>query len=105
MNLMSCPVKQEGSAEQVQAAEVYYSEYLGLDKLLTAQTPLSKVEESDKPAHEEMLFIIIHQTYELWFKQIMHELRDLNRIMAQPKMPERDLSVAVSRLERITKIQ
>lgn len=47
-----------------------YSSYLRLDKVLTAQTPLSQ------PAHhDEMLFIIQHQTAELWFKLVIHELR------------------------------
>ena len=47
-----------------------YSGYLQLDKLLTAQAPLSQ------PAHhDEMLFIIQHQTSELWFKLVLHELR------------------------------
>ena len=53
---------------------MYYSEYLQLDKILQAQFP-----ESDKEnikADDEMMFIIIHQTYELWFKQIIHELND-----------------------------
>ena len=51
-------------------SSVYYPDYLQLDKILGAQAP-----ESDKqgaPAHDEMLFIIIHQTYELWFKQVLH---------------------------------
>jgi tryptophan 2,3-dioxygenase len=47
-----------------------YSGYLQLDKLLAAQTPLS-----DPPHHDEMLFIIQHQTSELWFKLVLHELR------------------------------
>jgi tryptophan 2,3-dioxygenase len=46
-----------------------YSRYLKLDEILSAQEPLS-----DGPEHDEMLFIIIHQVYELWFKQILHEL-------------------------------
>jgi len=46
-----------------------YTSYLAVDELLNLQRPLS-----DGPEHDEMLFIIIHQTYELWFKQIMHEL-------------------------------
>ena len=46
-----------------------YGSYLGLDELLSLQRPLSK------PArHDELLFIIIHQVYELWFKQLLHEL-------------------------------
>ena len=47
-----------------------YSGYLQLDKLLSAQVPLSS-----PPHHDEMLFIIQHQTSELWFKLILHELR------------------------------
>jgi len=47
-----------------------YAGYLNLDKLLSAQTPLS-----NPPHHDEMLFIIQHQTSELWFKLILHELR------------------------------
>src|ERR1700730_16527031 len=47
-----------------------YGGYLKLDKLLAAQTPLS-----NPPHHDEMLFIIQHQTSELWFKLILHELR------------------------------
>lgn len=46
-----------------------YSNYLRLDELLTIQTP-----KSSGPEHDEMLFIVIHQVYELWFKQLLHEL-------------------------------
>ena len=46
-----------------------YSSYLHLDELLSLQKP-----ESPGPEHDEMLFIVIHQTYELWFKQLLHEL-------------------------------
>lgn len=45
-----------------------YTEYLALDDLLAAQRP-----RSDE--HDEMLFIVVHQVYELWFKQLLHELR------------------------------
>ena len=48
---------------------VTYSSYLGVDELLNLQRLAS-----EGPEHDEMLFIIIHQTYELWFKQILHEL-------------------------------
>src|ERR1700740_420023 len=47
-----------------------YSEYLSLDGLLAQQRPLSD-------EHDELLFIVIHQVYELWFKQCLHELRHL----------------------------
>ncbi len=46
-----------------------YSDYLMLDELLKLQQP-----KSDAPEHDEMLFIVIHQVYELWFMQILHEL-------------------------------
>ncbi len=49
-----------------------YSSYLRLDDLLTCQRPLS-----DGPEHDEMLFIVIHQVYELWFKQLLHEIDHL----------------------------
>ena len=49
-------------------AGITYADYLRLDQLLGAQQPLS-------PLHDEMLFIVIHQTKELWMKQMLHELR------------------------------
>lgn len=49
-----------------------YSSYLRLEELLALQTP-----RSEGPEHDEMLFIVIHQVYELWFKQILHELDSL----------------------------
>jgi tryptophan 2,3-dioxygenase len=51
-----------------------YANYLDLEKLLTLQNP-----RSSPPEHDEMLFIIIHQTYELWFKQLLHEFEKINR--------------------------
>ena len=50
----------------------YYADYLKLDRLLSTQAPESA--RHGRPAHDEMLFIIVHQAYELWFKQILHEL-------------------------------
>jgi tryptophan 2,3-dioxygenase len=46
-----------------------YGSYLKVDELLSLQHPLSR-----PPHHDEMLFIVIHQVYELWFKQLLHEL-------------------------------
>lgn len=53
-----------------------YTSYLAVDELLSLQRPLSQ-----GPEHDEMLFIIIHQTYELWFKQIIHEFVEAQRAM------------------------
>lgn len=50
-----------------------YNSYLAVDELLKLQKPLSKALGSEGPEHDEMLFIIIHQSYELWFKQLIHE--------------------------------
>ncbi len=51
-----------------------YASYLDLEKLLTLQKP-----RSSPPEHDETLFIIIHQTYELWFKQLLHEFEKIKR--------------------------
>lgn len=54
-----------------------YGSYLRLGELLELQTPVS-----DGPEHDEMLFIVIHQVYELWFKEILHELAHLQTLLA-----------------------
>ncbi len=82
---------------------VHYIKYLELDKVLNAQHPLSCVEGKD-PAHEEMLFIIIHQTYELWFKQIIHEIDSAMDLLKKEKVKEEHVSLIVSRTERVNKI-
>lgn len=50
-----------------------YTSYLAVDELLQLQRPQSKLKGQEE--HDELLFIIIHQTYELWFKQILHEFK------------------------------
>ncbi|MEX0915256.1 MAG: tryptophan 2,3-dioxygenase family protein [Wenzhouxiangellaceae bacterium] len=60
---------EEGIATEL-GGRLDYQGYLGLDRVLDAQHPLS-----DPPHHDEMLFIIQHQTAELWFKLIIHELK------------------------------
>ena len=82
---------------------VYYGDYLQLERLLTSQLP--KSDEYGKPAHDEMLFIIVHQAYELWFKQIIHELDSVLDIFSKEKIDEKNLGVCVARLRRITAIQ
>ncbi len=82
---------------------VYYAEYLHLDELLGAQRP--KSEEVGRDAHDEMLFIITHQAYELWFKQVRWELDSVIDTFDDDHVDDRDVSVAVHRLERIVAIQ
>lgn len=59
-------------------ASLTYSSYLQVEELLHLQTP-----RSDGPEHDEMLFIIIHQVYELWFKQVLHEMDYLYQLLLQ----------------------
>jgi tryptophan 2,3-dioxygenase len=83
---------------------VHYHSYLELDKLLDAQHPRS-IQVEHKEAHDEMLFIIMHQVYELWFKQIIHELTYISGMFDDEHMDEREISSAVAGLERIIEIQ
>jgi tryptophan 2,3-dioxygenase len=57
---------------------VTYGSYLAIDELLGLQRP-----RSEGPEHDEMLFIVIHQVYELWFKEILHELDQVMRWLAR----------------------
>ena len=74
------------------ASRMSYADYLQLDKILNAQTPLSK-------AHDEILFIIQHQTSELWMKLAIHELSAATRAIA-----EDDLQPAFKMLARVARI-
>ena len=83
---------------------IHYQGYLELEKILDAQHPRS-AELEEKPAHDEMLFIIVHQVYELWFKQIIHELESVVEMFEKQWVDERNIGSAVSRLERVVEIQ
>ncbi|HLF20751.1 MAG TPA: tryptophan 2,3-dioxygenase family protein [Bacteroidota bacterium] len=82
---------------------LYYADYIQLEKLLSSQAPKSV--EVGKQAHDEMLFIIVHQVFELWFKEILYELDSIRNIFAQDYIDEKQIGIAVSRLQRITEIQ
>ena len=69
-----------------------YGDYLHLDEILNAQHPLS-------PAHDEMLFIVQHQTSELWMKLMLHELHAAVRCIAQERLPD-----AFKMLARVSRI-
>ena len=74
-------------------AGMTYADYLKLDPLLSAQQPLSEL-------HDEMLFIVIHQTKELWMKQMLHELE-----LAIPLIAEDRFAEAYKAMARISRIQ
>ncbi|GAB3568215.1 tryptophan 2,3-dioxygenase family protein [Amycolatopsis endophytica] len=70
-------------------ASLTYTSYLALDDLLAAQHPRSE-------EHDELLFIVIHQVYELWFKQMLHELAWL-----RDKLAAGDTAHAIRTLRRV----
>ncbi len=72
-----------------------YGDYLALDQLLTAQHP-----RSEPPQHDELLFIVQHQTSELWLKLMLHELRSARALLASD-----ELAPMLKRLARIKRIQ
>jgi tryptophan 2,3-dioxygenase len=78
---------------------VVYWEYLQLEKLLGCQDPPDADDESPAPSarplahHDEMLFIVVHQAFELWFKQMLHEVRRARDLLGRPGRPEADRRV------------
>lgn len=82
---------------------LYYPDYLGLDKLLSCQKPVSFAKGD--PCHDEMLFVIIHQSYELWFKQLLFELDSVREILSELTVGEKRISLVLHRLTRIREIQ
>jgi tryptophan 2,3-dioxygenase len=77
---------------------VTYSTYLAIDELLATQRPLSRGADG-RPEHDELLFIVIHQVYELWFKQLLHELGEVQR-----SLEAGDTDTSLHLLNRILKI-
>ncbi|MCI4667261.1 MAG: tryptophan 2,3-dioxygenase [Bacteroidia bacterium] len=82
---------------------IHYKNYLGLENILGAQNPRSASIDAE-PAHEEMLFIIVHQSYEIWFKQIIHELDSVIEMFRKKSVDERNIGTAVVRLDRVKEI-
>ena len=82
---------------------LYYWDYLQLDRILDAQTLESA--KRGAPAHDEMLFIVVHQAFELWFKQILHELDAVLAIMGGEEVAEKEIGRGVHALRRINEIQ
>jgi tryptophan 2,3-dioxygenase len=81
---------------------VYYADYLQLGTLLSAQQPESA--KRGRPAHDETLFIIVHQAYELWFKQILHELDRIQAEFSRVPLKDEALGRIVHGLDRIDEI-
>ncbi|MFT3679107.1 MAG: tryptophan 2,3-dioxygenase family protein [Ferruginibacter sp.] len=81
---------------------VHYGDYLELDKILNAQHPESFKKENIA-AHDEMLFIVIHQAYELWFKQVQFEIDAVIKTLAKSSLDDNsaELKTIVHRLKRV----
>mmetsp|Transcript_56736 Transcript_56736/g.78689 ORF Transcript_56736/g.78689 Transcript_56736/m.78689 type:complete len:409 (+) Transcript_56736:187-1413(+) len=81
---------------------ISYGEYLQLDGLLSLQAPRST--QYGKPAHDEPLFICVHQVYELWFKQVLHEIDSVASLLTSlDKMADESPMLKISqRLQRVT---
>ena len=85
----------EAGIERDFSAQMSYGDYLRLDLLLAAQQP-----QSSPPQHDELLFIVQHQTSELWLKLMVHELRSARDLLRTD-----DLAPALKRLARVKHIQ
>ena len=90
-----CPMHGGGGDQQAAEDLLSYGSYLKVPELLELQQP-----ESDPPAHDELLFITIHQAYELWFKEIIFELSTVRE-----RMDEQDVYEAQRLLQRVLKIE
>lgn len=92
------------ASENSNVPNVHYHDYLELDKILDAQHPESS--KQNISAHDEMLFIVIHKAYELWFKQLHHEADSLVEIMKKPALNDNspELQTVVHRLNRMVVI-
>jgi tryptophan 2,3-dioxygenase len=113
---MHNPSKPESKPDAHKALS--YGRYLQLEKLLDAQLLQSSLVASAAsgsnarsadqsgaiPAHDEMLFVIVHQSHELWFKQILFELDSVLGFCGQVPVREAAIGIANRRLERITTI-
>lgn len=95
---MTCPIRHTKQVVQQEGAkldfskDMSYGDYLHLDQVLSAQHPLS-------PDHNEMLFIVQHQTSELWMKLMLHELHGAARHVAADQLSE-----AFKMLARVSRI-
>ena len=85
----------EEGIERDLAQRMSYGDYLRLDLLLAAQQP-----QSDPPQHDELLFIVQHQTSELWLKLLVHELRSARSLLRSDDLPP-----ALKRMARVKHVQ
>jgi tryptophan 2,3-dioxygenase len=93
---------QEGVNVLADAGGVSYGDYLRLDKILTAQEPQSRLQGNE--VHDEHLFIITHQAYELWFKQVIFEIDSIREWFLKDSSKETRMLEVIKRLQRVVMI-
>ena len=81
---------------------VHYHNYLKIDELLSLQQPRSAA--VGPAAHDETLFIVMHQVYELWFKQMLHELDSVVALFRAERVNEDNMNTVLLRLKRVSSI-
>ena len=86
--------------------ELTYETYLRLPEILDAQRPPDHAGAlRDLAHHDELLFIVTHQAYELWFKQVIHEMERARDLLAQDPVPEPAVTRVCRALQRVHEIQ
>ncbi|XP_046742244.1 tryptophan 2,3-dioxygenase [Diprion similis] len=107
---MACPMRNGGGDDTSQDGDqltegpgMLYGEYLRLDKILSAQRMLSS-QYGEEGVHDEHLFIVTHQAYELWFKQIIFELDSVRALFNTEGLDESRTLEILKRLNRIVLI-
>src|ERR1043166_8774625 len=75
---MNQPSRSTNATSGDRDAALTYASYLKIDELVSLQQP-----RSSGPEHDEMLFIVIHQVYELWFKELLHEFDHVKALLEQ----------------------
>jgi tryptophan 2,3-dioxygenase len=81
----------------------YYRDYLGLDEVLGAIRPVSRMADG-RPAHDEHLFIVTHQAFELWFAQMLHDLDAVLEDLGRAPVPDQAMGQVVHRIERMVEV-
>eukprot|EP01138_Halocafeteria_seosinensis_P009256 gb/GECG01009459.1/.p1 GENE.gb/GECG01009459.1/~~gb/GECG01009459.1/.p1 ORF type:complete len:396 (+),score=62.32 gb/GECG01009459.1/:1-1188(+) len=99
------PTRREAILKRRVGNPLDYNSYIKVEELANLQHLESDKISDWPPAHDEHLFIVIHQVYELWFKQMLHEIDSIRNIFRQSHVPEKDVGLAVHRLTRVTEIQ
>uniref|UniRef100_H2YYY4 Uncharacterized protein n=1 Tax=Ciona savignyi TaxID=51511 RepID=H2YYY4_CIOSA len=94
---------QEGTNMIKNHEQLTYSSYLQLPRILSSQY-LQSSRGNKIPVHDEHLFIVTHQTFELWFKQIIHEVDSVRQIFADAYLEERNMLLLISRITRVSDI-